>query len=110
MVQLFSAEEVKGLNDRVLREVPDEKAKAVLDRASIARVLAAAGSVRRDGLGQRAGVVDARTFFRFHQQDPGCWNNKKFRDEFLGDNPHCRGQGYRPKASRKIFDMGAKTA
>ena len=112
MLPVFTAEEAKALNDRVLREVPVEKARAIVRRAEIARVLEKCGSVHGPGgLGQRVGMVDARTFFRWHQENPRFWEEKKNRDRFLADNPQYLAQGYRPKPTPKFFDMGAaKTA
>lgn len=36
------------------------------------------------------GAIDARTFIRWEQQDPGFWNDKASRDKFYNDNPECR--------------------
>lgn len=108
LMPVFTAEEAKALNDRVLRDVPMEKAMGVVRQAQIARVLEKTGSIRRDGLGQRTGVVDARTFFRFQQEFPGCWNDKGFRDEFLRDNPQCRAEGYKVRGRPKY--ISASTA
>lgn len=36
------------------------------------------------------GAIDARTFLRWEQQDPGFWNDTKNRDKFYKDNPECR--------------------
>jgi hypothetical protein len=83
-----------GMRDRALREVSEEKAKSVLRQAEIARVMEQMGSARMEGLGQKIGGVDPRTFFRWEQQYPGCWRNKEFIREFLRDNPACRAPGY----------------
>lgn len=109
MNPVFSGAELRGIMDSVLRNVPKEKAKGVLERAKIARVLQSAGSVKRDGVGQRVGVVDARTFYRWHQENPGMWDNKAERDKFLRDNPQCRAEGYNP-TSRKIVLNSTKYA
>lgn len=103
LLPVYNAEEAQALNDRVFREVPAEKAKAVLNQAMIARVLEKTGSIRTEGVGQRVGIVDARTFFRFQQEFPGCWNDKGFRDEFLRDNPHLCAPGYKPYKPKHIF-------
>lgn len=80
--------------ERALREVPAEKARAVLRQAEIARVMEATGSARMEGLGQKIGGVDLRTFFRWEKEFPGCWRDKNFIREFLRDNPACRAPGY----------------
>ena len=36
------------------------------------------------------GAIDARTFLRWEQQDPGFWSDKGNRDKFYKDNPECR--------------------
>jgi hypothetical protein len=36
------------------------------------------------------GAIDARTFLRWEQHDPGFWNDTKTRDKFYKDNPECR--------------------
>lgn len=97
------------MNDRILRDVPVEKARSVVKKAEIARILEKCGSIRTPGVGQRVGVVDARTFFRWHQENPGFWDHKQSRDRFLADNPQYCAQGYKPKPTPRVFDMG-KTA
>lgn len=36
------------------------------------------------------GSIDARTFFRWQDQDKNFWDDKKNRDKFYKDNPECR--------------------
>lgn len=36
------------------------------------------------------GAIDARTFLRWEQKDPGFWNDTANRDKFYKDNPECR--------------------
>ena len=103
MNPVFSDAELRGIYDQALRNVPDEKAKGILERAKIARILQNAGSVRVPGLGQKIGTVDARTFMRHHQERPRCWDDKEYREEFLRDNPECRAAGYRPKSRKQIL-------
>lgn len=99
----------KAMNDRVWREAPAEKVQATLRQAEIARVMEKTGSTRSDGLGQKVGGIDARTFMRWHQQYPGCWENKKFREDFLASNPQCRAPGYKAGGGALVFDMGRKS-
>jgi hypothetical protein len=101
-------EMARAMNDRVWREASTEKAQAVLRQAEIARIMEKTGSIRSNGLGQRTGVIDARTFMRWDQEHKGCWSDPTFRRQFLADNPQCRAPGYNPKSRGVVFDMGAK--
>ena len=85
----------KSIHDRALRDVPAEKARAVLKQAEIARALELEGSIRHEGLGQKIGTIDARTFMRWHQQFQHCWSDPGFIKEFLKNNPCYRAAGYR---------------
>ena len=53
------------------------------------------GSTAIEGAGQHIGRVDARTFFRWQQEHPGCWSEDGFVKEFLKNNPCYRAAGYR---------------
>lgn len=92
------------VNDRVLREVSSEKAQAVINQAMIARVMQKTGSLKMEGIGQKMGAIDARTFFRWQQQYPGCWKDPNFLQEMLRDNPAMRAPGYTPKVIRKATE------
>ena len=35
-------------------------------------------------------VIDAATYFRHEQQNPGCWSDKQYTKEYLRDNPESR--------------------
>lgn len=85
----------KSIHDQVLRDVPAEKARAVLKQAEIARALQIQGVTKSDGLGQLIGRVDARTFMRWWQEHKGCWNDPGFIKEFLKHNPPYRAAGYK---------------
>lgn len=85
----------KSVHDQVLRNVPAEKARAVLKQAEIARALQFEGEQKVDGLGQHIGRVDARTFMRWWQQYNGCWNDPAFIKEFLKNNKCYQAAGYR---------------
>jgi len=85
----------KSIHDRVLRDVPAEKARSVLRQAELARAMQTEGVVRSGaGLGQLQGRIDSRTFMRWWQQEKGCWNDPGFIREFLRDNPPCRAACY----------------
>lgn len=98
----------RAMNDRVWREASTEKAQSVLRQAEIARIMQKTGSLRSEGLGQKVGGIDTRTFMRWHQEHPGCWSDPSFRRQFLADNPQCRAPGYQPPSRGVVFDMGAK--
>ena len=43
------------------------------------------------GKGVRAqAVIDAKTYFRHEQQNPGCWADAQYTREALRDNPEMR--------------------
>lgn len=74
----------KSIHDQVLRDVPEEKARAVLHQAKLARAMELEGRVRtKEGLGEKIGAIDSRTFMRWWQSHPGCWNDPTFIKEFL---------------------------
>jgi hypothetical protein len=79
--------------------VPAEKVKATMQQAFIGRALIKEGATAVEGLGQKLGEVDARTYFRWQQALPGCWQDKTFVHEFFRDNEQCRAKGWTPKAS-----------
>ena len=86
----------KSIHDQVLRDVPAEKARAVLRQSQLARAMEQEGVIRSGaGLGQLTGRIDIRTYMRWWQQEKGCWNDPTFIKEFLRDNPNCRAAGYR---------------
>jgi hypothetical protein len=35
-------------------------------------------------------VIDAKTYFRHEQENPGCWADKSFTKSMLRDNPEMR--------------------
>jgi len=83
--------------DEVAATIPAEKVKQNLALAATAKALQAEGSVRTEqGLGQKVASIPARVYFRWHQEFPGCWQDKGFVDAFLRDNPQCCAPGYKP--------------
>ncbi len=97
--------EVDGLrnamNAKVWREMPAEKARAAQEQTRIAQKLQAQGSVRINGLGQKMGSIDRRTYFRHQQENPGCWSDPGYAEQLLRDSPKLRAPGYQPKVARK---------
>ena len=80
----------------MLRNVPEEKARAIVRQAQLARAMELEGSVRtKEGLGQKIGSIDSRIFMRWWQEHQGCWMDEGFIKDFLKKNPECRAAGYR---------------
>lgn len=85
--------------NEVLGTIPQEKAQADLRAASIGKMLLDDGPLVVEGLGQKLGEVDARTWFRWNSEFPGCWQNREFVHEFFKDNPQYRAPGWTPKTN-----------
>ncbi len=51
-----------------------------------------------EGIGQHTMSVDSDAFYFWNWKEPGCWQDKGFRADFLKKNPHCAA----PKVERKI--------
>ena len=43
-----------------------------------------------EGLGQLVGIIDLENYLRWHDYQPGCWNDKAFKREYFRDNPQAR--------------------
>jgi hypothetical protein len=108
MITTDSPDEVEELrqamNRKVQAELPAEKARARDEQTKIAQKLGREGSVHIPGIGQKIGSIDARTFFRLRQENPGCMEDPTFVRELLRDSPKLRAPGYRPpKTYRPSF-------
>ncbi len=77
--------------------LPAEKAAAGLRQVERAKIMAAQGSSRVDGLGQMAARIDGRLFFRLQQQHGTKVH--EWLPEYLKDNPSMCAKGYRPKVN-----------
>jgi hypothetical protein len=77
--------------------LPAEKVQAGLRQVEQAKVMAAQGSTKIDGLGQMAAKIDARLFFRLQQQHGNQVH--EWMPEYLKDNPDMCAKGYRPKVN-----------
>lgn len=101
MITTDSPKEVGALRDainsQVKRSIESEKAQARAAQTQIARKLQSEGSRRVEGIGQKIGSIDRRTFFRLHQENPGCFQDAGFVDQLLRDSPKLRAPGYVPK-------------
>lgn len=94
------------INSKVKREMGEEKARARVEQTRIAQKLQSEGSRHVEGLGQKIGSIDARTFFRLHQENPGCWQNEGFIRETLRDSPKLRAPGYGRHSGHSVPRVG----
>jgi hypothetical protein len=92
-----------ALSKHIIDSIPEEKAKAVLRQARIARATQQAGSISVEGIGQRAAVMDRRLYFRLMQTHS---HHEGWLDDFLYDCPEFRAPGYRPKRAGKDLRHG----
>lgn len=83
----------RGLDRELRMQVAKEKVEYANRAAQIARVNQQLIPDYIDGVGQKIASIDARTYFRFHQEMPGCWSDKGFLREFVRDNPEARTAG-----------------
>lgn len=100
-----SADLARAVTDSVNAQLPQEKRDAELAMITTGRELQARGSDWADGRGQLIGSIPARVYMRWAHILPGCWQSRQFVEEFLYDNPTCRGVGYRPKANSIRFGV-----
>jgi len=100
---VFDEEFIDFLLRKVNSELPEEKAKAKEIAAAIGRELTEDGSMYCDGLGQKMGSIDSRTYFRWNAMLPGCWNDKNFVSGFLLHNPQYCAPGYTTKRVAAAF-------
>lgn len=90
----LGVEFAQGLEKELRGYVDHEKVKHQLNAVAQQRaeqMLGPKGKKWVEGLGERKLTIPARTFFRWAQQYPGCWQDKGFVDEFHRDNEECRG-------------------
>ena len=89
---------LREFESEIMGRIPAEKVKIQLEQAKWARVMAAEGSCRLDGLGQRAAVIDRRLFFRWLHENQHAPVHE-WLDDLLADNPDMVSKGYTPKRS-----------
>ena len=108
--EFFDEEFRRALEGKVRGALPAERRDARLRQLRIKRELDAEGSVTSNVTGQKLGSVDARTYYRWNLEWPGCWQIPEFVQAFFADNPQCRNRGWKPKqyATRKgvTFSQG----
>ena len=86
----------------ILGQIPAEKVKADLDGAKTKQFLVNEGAVAIEGLGQKLGEIPARTYFRWLQDKPGCWQDREFTHEFFKDNGRLKSDGWTPVAAKGL--------
>ena len=90
MLDLIKGELFRGWHaSAVMAEIRQRNVAAANSRLESALV---------EGIGQHTMSVDADAFYFWNWKEPGCWQDKSFRTDFLRRNPHCAA----PKAERKI--------
>jgi len=70
--------------------IGQEKVLAEQRQRETARLEAMIPRKTVDGLGQLTAIIDSETYLRWHHDQPGCWNDKRWGREFLRDNPQVR--------------------
>lgn len=87
---------IEEFEDHITGRLPAEKVQVELRQQQLARIMAATGSVKMEGLGQQAARIDARLYFRLRQQHGNAPDHEWIPD-YLADNPQLLCKGYRPK-------------
>lgn len=94
MVASIDAAYGEGMGMLVFEEFEKDwqeiQAGMVRNTREIARANHARPNMSVEGLGQRVMSVDPNSWAYWANREPGCWNDKKFRDEYLRDNPEAR--------------------
>ena len=81
----------------ILGQIPDEKVKADLRQAQIAKAMKAEGSVRMNGLGQKVAEIDPRLYFRMRQSFGSNYDEREWILDFLASNPQLCAPGFKPR-------------
>lgn len=76
--------------------IPVEKAMIELKQQELARIMAAEGSCRINGLGQQVAKINPRLFFRWLHENGNAAPHHWIED-LLADNPQLCAKGYRPR-------------
>lgn len=89
---------LEEFQDHLDAELPVEKAQVELRQQSLARIMAAEGSVRtRTGLGQVVARIDPRLYFRLRREAKDVSDHEWIMD-YLADNPMLCAKGFKPKS------------
>jgi hypothetical protein len=98
MSEVFSQSDLDEVEKEVIASIPAEKARAEIAAAQIAKKLTAEGPQQlQRGVGQKIGEIDGRTYMRWQNEYPGCWDNAEFVRAFFQDNPQYRAPGWKPR-------------
>tara|TARA_Y100001970_G_scaffold2421_1_gene2888 strand:- start:2611 stop:2922 length:312 start_codon:yes stop_codon:yes gene_type:complete len=84
---------MKNLERYLKYEVDLEQHEAAMRDAMARKENREMGSARVDGLGQLKATIPAREYFRWHQQERGCWGDRQFIKEWVRDNPDHKAKG-----------------
>lgn len=83
--------------DHLIGAIPEEKAQVELRQQRTARVMAAVGSEKIEGVGQKIAEIDARLYFRMLHS---FGHEENWLNDMLRDNPQLCAPGYKPKAKK----------
>jgi hypothetical protein len=104
MVTEFSEQFLREYEAEILGRVPKEKVEQQLRMEKNARIMAQAGSVMMEGLGQKIAQIPARIYFRMlHSMGK---HEENWLDDLLRDNPVLCAPGYYPKRRKSDFRHG----
>lgn len=98
LVMDIPEEFLRQFEKEILGRIPDEKAQAELRQQEIGKYLVEQGSACIEGIGQRIGAVDIKTYYRWiGEYGPECWQDKGFIRDFFMDNKGLKDKGWNPK-------------
>ena len=83
---------MKNLERYLKYEVDLEKHEAAVRNEMVRKENREIGNAKVDGLGQLKATIPAREYFRWHQQERGCWSDRQFVNEWVRDNESHRPQ------------------
>ena len=83
---------MKNLERYLKYEVDLEKHEAAVRDEMVRKENREIGNAKVDGLGQLKATIPAREYFRWHQQERGCWSDRQFVNQWVRDNESHRPQ------------------
>lgn len=91
IIPKFAPKEDKAWWDRLMADVQlGFGAEKLRQRQHIQEIARSEQNEKRrtvNGLGQLKALIPQDVYLRWHQAEPGCWNDKGFRKAFYRDNP-----------------------
>lgn len=82
-------EQLSHLRSTIYDEGAQEKASYAQRQRDVARAHEHLRGTTMENM-KPVGAIDARTFLRWEQAEPGFWNDNASRKKFYNDNPECR--------------------